>query len=125
MTPEPVPTRPRVVQYGAVAQLLKKLGVVAADGPTAAMLGLFAAPLAWRPLEAVTTRTDGPALNGALAGTGVIFGLLAYALLSQAQPGQRLRQVGRLGPGHRMRRDPGLCRGRDAAAPSGGARAVR
>ena len=33
-----------------------------------ALLGLLALPLASQPVRAVRTRTDGPALNGALAG---------------------------------------------------------
>ncbi len=42
-----------------------------------------------------------------------------------AEEGDDLRQVGRLGPGRRMRQDPGLCRGPGAATPSGGVRVVR
>ena len=41
------------------------------------------------------------------------------------EEGDDLRQVGHSGPGRRMRQDPGLCRGPDAVAPSGGVRAVR
>ena len=52
---------------------------IAADGPAVAFIGLLAAPLAWRPLQAVLTRTDGPALNGALAGTGAL--LAAFSVL--------------------------------------------
>ena len=44
--------------------------------------GLLAAPLAYRPLQAVLTRTDGPALNGALAGTGALLGV--FSLLVSA-----------------------------------------
>ena len=55
------------------------VGVVAADGPLAALLGLLAAPLAIKPLRAVLERTDGPALNGALAGTGAL--LAAFSVL--------------------------------------------
>ncbi len=40
---------------------------------------LLAAPMVHRPLTAVMTRTDGPALNGALAGTGAL--LAAFSLL--------------------------------------------
>jgi 1,4-dihydroxy-2-naphthoate octaprenyltransferase len=46
------------------------------------LLGLLAAPLARPPLAAVMTRTDGPALNGALAGTGAL--LAAFSLLLSA-----------------------------------------
>jgi 1,4-dihydroxy-2-naphthoate octaprenyltransferase len=49
------------------------------------LLMLFSAPLVDRPLRAVMTRTDGPALNGALAGTGALLAafsaLLALGLL--------------------------------------------
>ena len=51
-------------------------------GPWAAMLGGLAAPLAVPALRAVRTRTDGPSLNGALAGTGALLG--AYSLLVSA-----------------------------------------
>jgi 1,4-dihydroxy-2-naphthoate polyprenyltransferase len=49
------------------------------------LLALLSAPLVDRPLRAVLTRTDGPALNGALAGTGALLAafsaLLALGLL--------------------------------------------
>jgi 1,4-dihydroxy-2-naphthoate polyprenyltransferase len=48
-------------------------------GPWWPLLGLLAAPLAVRPARAVLTRTDGPALNGALAGTGALLG--AFSIL--------------------------------------------
>src|SRR3954468_23227237 len=42
---------------------------LAADGASAwPLLGLLALPLAFKPMRTVTNRTDGPALNGALAG---------------------------------------------------------
>ncbi len=49
------------------------------DAPAAALLGLLAAPLGVAPLRAVRERTDGPALNGALAATGAF--LAAWSLL--------------------------------------------
>ena len=49
------------------------------DGPAEALIGLAAAPLAIPPARAVRTRTDGPALNGALAGTGTL--LAAFSVL--------------------------------------------
>jgi 1,4-dihydroxy-2-naphthoate octaprenyltransferase len=58
------------------------VGVVAADGPAAALLGLLAAPLCWRPLKSVLERTDGPALNAALAQTGAL--LAGFSLLVSA-----------------------------------------
>jgi 1,4-dihydroxy-2-naphthoate octaprenyltransferase len=42
-----------------------------------AMLGYLSLPLAWRAAEPVLTRTDGPALNGALARTGAVLGLFS------------------------------------------------
>jgi 1,4-dihydroxy-2-naphthoate octaprenyltransferase len=51
-------------------------------GPAWALLALAAAPLAVRPARAVRTRTDGPALNAALAGTGALLG--AFSLLLTA-----------------------------------------
>jgi 1,4-dihydroxy-2-naphthoate polyprenyltransferase len=53
---------------------------VALTGETAwALVALASAPLAVRPLRAVRTRTDGPALNAALAATGAL--LAAFSLL--------------------------------------------
>ncbi|HET6830050.1 MAG TPA: 1,4-dihydroxy-2-naphthoate polyprenyltransferase [Solirubrobacterales bacterium] len=52
------------------------------DGSAWGLLGLLSAPLAIGPARAVRERTDGPALNAALAGTGAL--LAAYALLVSA-----------------------------------------
>jgi len=52
------------------------------DGSAWGLLGLLSAPLAVAPIRAVRERTDGPALNGALAGTGALLG--AYAVLVAA-----------------------------------------
>ncbi|HSR24259.1 MAG TPA: 1,4-dihydroxy-2-naphthoate polyprenyltransferase [Candidatus Eisenbacteria bacterium] len=54
--------------------------LAANGGPWWAALGLVSAPLAVRPARAVLTRTDGPALNGALAGTGALLGIFSLAL---------------------------------------------
>ena len=51
------------------------------------LLGLLAAPLAVGPLGRVMTRTDGPALNGALAGTGALLG--AFSRCSPLRPADR------------------------------------
>jgi 1,4-dihydroxy-2-naphthoate polyprenyltransferase len=51
--------------------------LAANGGPWWALLGLVSAPLALRPARAVMTRTDGPALNGALAGTGALLGVFS------------------------------------------------
>jgi 1,4-dihydroxy-2-naphthoate polyprenyltransferase len=55
------------------------LALLLGDGPGWALVALIAAPLAAAPLRAVATRTDGPALNGALAGTGAL--LAVYSVL--------------------------------------------
>ena len=62
-----------------LAYLALPVTLAASDGPWAAMLGALSAPLAIGPLRAVQTRTDGPSLNQALAGTGALLG--AYSLL--------------------------------------------
>jgi 1,4-dihydroxy-2-naphthoate octaprenyltransferase len=49
-------------------------------GPWWALLGFLSLPLAVRPARAVMTRTDGPALNGALAGTGALLGAFSLAV---------------------------------------------
>src|SRR3954467_15112 len=56
--------------------------LLASGGPAWCLLVLLAIPLVQRPLSAVMTRTDGPALNGALAGTGAL--LAAFSVLLTA-----------------------------------------
>jgi len=51
--------------------------VISHGGAWWALLGLLSAPLSMRPARAVLTRTDGPALNGALAGTGALLGVFS------------------------------------------------
>ncbi len=58
---------------------LLPIALLLGDGSAWGLLGLLSLPLALRPLRAVRERTDGPALNGALAGTGTLLG--AFALL--------------------------------------------
>jgi 1,4-dihydroxy-2-naphthoate octaprenyltransferase len=59
--------------------------LLATDSSAWGLLMLLSTPLVDRPLRAVMTRTDGPALNGALAGTGALLAafsaLLALGLL--------------------------------------------
>jgi 1,4-dihydroxy-2-naphthoate octaprenyltransferase len=76
--------RTRVLYEACVggAFVVLAVGLVASDGPLLALIGVFAAPLAIRPLRAVLERTDGPALNGALAGTGAL--LAAFSVLVSA-----------------------------------------
>jgi 1,4-dihydroxy-2-naphthoate polyprenyltransferase len=64
---------------GAFATILI---AVVLGAPAWSLLALGAAPLARRPVQAVTQRTDGPALNGALAGTGAL--LAAFSVLLSA-----------------------------------------
>jgi len=66
----------------AAALVTVPVTLLAADGPGWGLLAMLAAPLARRPLEAVRTRTDGPALNAALAGTGAL--LAAFSALLTA-----------------------------------------
>ena len=63
----------------AAAYALLPIALLLADGPALGLLGLLSAPLAVAPLRAVRERTDGPALNGALAGTGAL--LACFAVL--------------------------------------------
>jgi 1,4-dihydroxy-2-naphthoate octaprenyltransferase len=60
---------------GAYLALLATLA--SEGGPWCAAIGLLSLPLALKPARAVLTRTDGPALNGALAGTGALLGVFS------------------------------------------------
>ena len=62
-----------------LAYLALLVTLVANGGPWWALLGFVSLPLAIRPSRAVMTRTDGPALNGALAGTGALLGAFSLA----------------------------------------------
>ncbi len=64
----------------ALSYLLLPLVLLAGNRWAPALAALASAPLAVAPLRAVRTRTDGPALNGALAATGSLLG--AYAALA-------------------------------------------
>jgi 1,4-dihydroxy-2-naphthoate octaprenyltransferase len=74
--------------YGAlvnVAFVCVPLAIAFTETPEWALLAFGAAPLAFGPLGAVRTRTDGPSLNRALAQSGALLGafsvLLAAGLL--------------------------------------------
>jgi 1,4-dihydroxy-2-naphthoate octaprenyltransferase len=73
--------RARRLYLGLIAAAyLALLVTLAADGgPWWALLGFVSLPLARRPAQAVLTRTDGAALNGALAGTGALLGAFSLA----------------------------------------------
>ncbi len=64
----------------AAAFLLLPVALLAGGGPALGLLGLVSIALAPKPLRAVRERTDGPALNGALAGTGAL--LAGFAVLT-------------------------------------------
>ena len=70
----------RLLVLGAFAML--PVALLAGDGSLLPLLGLAALPLAIPPLRTVANRTDGPALNGALAATGALLG--AFSLLVAA-----------------------------------------
>ena len=59
------------------------IALLAGDVSLLPLIGLLALPLAIKPLRAMTNRTDGPALNGALAGTGALLGGLQPAGLGR------------------------------------------
>jgi len=61
----------------AAALILLPVTLLAWNGPAAALLGLLAAPIALRQQAVVSTRSDGPALNSALAGTGALVGVFS------------------------------------------------
>jgi 1,4-dihydroxy-2-naphthoate polyprenyltransferase len=75
-------TRDLYVALVAGAFALLPLGLWLGDGPAEGLIALAAGPLALAPARAVRTRTDGPALNGALAATGVL--LAAFSVLLAA-----------------------------------------
>jgi 1,4-dihydroxy-2-naphthoate octaprenyltransferase len=64
----------------AAAFVAVPVTLLAAEGPAWALLALLAAPLAGRPMHAVTTRTDGPSLNAALAATGALLAVFSLLL---------------------------------------------
>ncbi len=70
----------RLLVLGAFAVL--PLALLAGEASALPLIGLVALPLAIGPMRAMSNRTDGPALNGALAATGAL--LAAYSLLVSA-----------------------------------------
>jgi 1,4-dihydroxy-2-naphthoate octaprenyltransferase len=74
-----------VTLYGLLvlgAYVVLPLALLLGDASMLPLIGLASLPLAIRPLRTVATRTDGPALNAALAGTGAL--LAAFSLLVAA-----------------------------------------
>jgi 1,4-dihydroxy-2-naphthoate octaprenyltransferase len=70
----------RCLVLGAFVAL--PIALVAGEASALPMIGWLALPLAIAPMRAITNRTDGPALNAALAGTGAL--LAAFSLLVSA-----------------------------------------
>jgi 1,4-dihydroxy-2-naphthoate octaprenyltransferase len=70
----------RLLVLGAFAVL--PIALAAGEASALALIGLLALPLAFAPMRAMTNRTDGPALNNALAATGAL--LAVYSLLVTA-----------------------------------------
>jgi 1,4-dihydroxy-2-naphthoate octaprenyltransferase len=58
------------------------ISLVAGNGSLLPLIGLLALPMAIGPMRAMTNRTDGPSLNGALAATGAL--LAVFSLLVSA-----------------------------------------
>jgi 1,4-dihydroxy-2-naphthoate octaprenyltransferase len=65
----------RLLVLGAFVVL--PIALAAGEASALPLIGLLALPLALAPIRVVATRTDGPALNGALAATGVALGVFS------------------------------------------------
>jgi 1,4-dihydroxy-2-naphthoate octaprenyltransferase len=65
----------RVLVLGAFVVL--PIALVAGDASLLPLIGLLALPLAIKPLRTLSSRTDGPSLNAALAGTGALLGVFS------------------------------------------------
>jgi 1,4-dihydroxy-2-naphthoate octaprenyltransferase len=64
----------------ATAFVAVPVTLLVTGGSAWGLLVLLATPLVHRPVTAVMTRTDGPALNGALAGTGALLAVFSLLL---------------------------------------------
>jgi 1,4-dihydroxy-2-naphthoate octaprenyltransferase len=65
----------RLLMIGAFVVL--PIALVAGDSSLLPLIGLAALPMAIKPMRVVGERTDGPALNGALAATGAVLGVFS------------------------------------------------
>lgn len=65
----------RLLVLGAFVVL--PIALWAGEASALPLIGLLALPLALKPMRIVATRTDGPALNGALAATGALLGVFS------------------------------------------------
>jgi 1,4-dihydroxy-2-naphthoate octaprenyltransferase len=70
----------KLLVLGAFVML--PIALVAGESSLLPLIGLLALPLAIKPIRVMSERTDGPALNGALAATGALLGV--YSLLVTA-----------------------------------------
>jgi 1,4-dihydroxy-2-naphthoate octaprenyltransferase len=70
----------RLLVLGAYVVL--PIALVAGDASLLPLIGLLSLPMAIAPLRAMSNRSDGPALNAALAATGALLG--AFSLLVSA-----------------------------------------
>jgi 1,4-dihydroxy-2-naphthoate polyprenyltransferase len=70
----------RLLVLGAF--VLLPISLLAGDASALPLIGLLAVPMAIGPMRVMSNRTDGPALNGALAATGAV--LAVYSLLVSA-----------------------------------------
>ena len=70
----------RLLMLGAFVVL--PIALAAGEASALPLIGLLALPLTFAPMRAMTNRTDGPALNGALAATGMV--LAVYSVLVAA-----------------------------------------
>jgi 1,4-dihydroxy-2-naphthoate octaprenyltransferase len=65
----------RLLVLGAFVVL--PIALAAGEASALPMIGLLALPLAIKPMRVMGTRSDGPALNGALAATGALLGVFS------------------------------------------------
>jgi 1,4-dihydroxy-2-naphthoate octaprenyltransferase len=65
----------RLLVLGAFAAL--PIALVAGEASALPLIGLAALPLALKPMRILASRSDGPALNGALAATGAVLGVFS------------------------------------------------
>jgi 1,4-dihydroxy-2-naphthoate octaprenyltransferase len=65
----------RMLVLGAFAVL--PIALWAGEASALPLIGLLALPLAIKPMRVMTHRSDGPALNGALAATGALLGVFS------------------------------------------------
>jgi 1,4-dihydroxy-2-naphthoate octaprenyltransferase len=65
----------RLLVLGAFVVL--PIALVAGSASLLPLIGFLSLPMAIKPLRAMSNRTDGPALNAALAGTGALLGVFS------------------------------------------------